>query len=364
MNIEKFKLLLKDQHQKYENYVPASFFILGFLFDIFTLGEIDSFSNILTLGCYLLLCMGILLLDFKNISVDTISNLKLQTLWKYREDIFHFSLGALLSAFTLFYFKSSSFANSFLFLFVMIGLLLLNEIPTFKKLGVTIRTALTMLCLISYLICVIPVLLGTTGHFIFYACLTLALIISIIAFKYLLGIAGVKEQLLKEFLIPQISVIVVFALLYIMKVLPPIPLSIQYIGIYHNIVKVDGSYETYEHKPRWKFWHNGDQDFKASPGDNIFVFTKIFAPGGYTGKIFLHWLKETNTGLQTSDRIPLNISGGRREGFRGFTFKSNYTEGEWQVRVETEEGLEVGRISFEVTKVTSKPNQEPIKQVQ
>ena len=50
----------------------------------------------------------------------------------------------------------------------------------------------------------------------------------------------------------------------------------------------------------------------------------------------------------TSDRIRIDITGGRQEGFRGYTYKQNYASGEWQMRVETQDGRELGRIYFEV----------------
>ena len=87
------------------------------------------------------------------------------------------------------------------------------------------------------------------------------------------------------------------------------------------------------------------------PGDKIFVFTRIFAPGGFDSKIVLHFLKETEDGYQTSDKIPLGITGGRGEGFRGFAYKSNYTKGNWRVQVETIHELEIARINFEVIEV-------------
>lgn len=62
----------------------------------------------------------------------------------------------------------------------------------------------------------------------------------------------------------------------------------------------------------------------------------------------MRWLKDSEDGWLTSDKIPLTITGGREQGFRGYSFKYNYQPGDWQVRIETENGLEIGRISLEI----------------
>ena len=44
-----------------------------------------------------------------------------------------------------------------------------------------------------------------------------------------------------------------------------------------------------------------------------------------------------------SDALPIAIVGGRAEGFGGYTYKQNWTRGEWLVTVETADGREIGR---------------------
>lgn len=137
-----------------------------------------------------------------------------------------------------------------------------------------------------------------------------------------------------------------------MRILPPVPLSLKTIAVYHHVGKttengVDKYYALTEN-PRWKFWNYGDQDFKARPGDKVYIATNIFSPAGFNGKVNLKFLTKTSSGFKVSDKIPIEIAGGRKAGFRGYAYKQNYTPGEWQARVETDEGLEIGRISFTI----------------
>jgi hypothetical protein len=356
LNISQIQERILIWHKKYQSYIPALFFLSGFLFDLMTIGDIDELINILTQATYLIVAGHILYLD--SLGIKETKNKYYQYYLTYKEDIFHFLLGSLLSAFTIFYFKSASLANSFIFMFILTALLLLNELPTFQSLGAIFRSALYMLCLISYFIYVIPIIFGQTG--IIYFSLALILAVLFILFKYYLlkRIQKDHKQLLREIIIPQISILVIFLLLYITRLIPPVPLSIKHIGIYHNVEKDNDSYITFDYKPWYNFWSNGDQSFKARPDDKVYVFTKVFAPAGFDGKVYIHWLKETDDGLKTSDRIPLKITGGRREGFRGYAFKENYTEGDWQIRIETKLGLEIGRIYLSVEKDTTSGKRE------
>jgi hypothetical protein len=338
---------------QYEQIIPALFFSLGFVFDLFTLGEIDDLSNILTLGVYLGLATSILAIDFLEFAPgkkNKVSNL----IYDYKNDIFHFLIGSLLSAFTLFYFKSGSVSNSFFFFLIMISLLLLNEIEMFQKQGLVMKSSVYMLCFISYLIYVIPILLGEANSTIFYTSIICAISISVLSNHFLTKYNHLKEQNLKQFLIPQISISLIFISLYFVKVLPPIPLSLKSIGIYHEVKKANGKYITKDNRPWYEFWNQGDENFKARAGDKIYVFTKIFSPGDFASKVYLHWLKDGEDGFQTSDRISLKVTGGRKEGFRGYAYKANYLPGDWQVRVETEGGLEIGRINFSIENDSTK----------
>ena len=53
----------------------------------------------------------------------------------------------------------------------------------------------------------------------------------------------------------------------------------------------------------------------------------------------------------TTDRLGYEIIGYRDGGYRGITRKRNISPGEWRVDVETEEGVLLGRINFQIEEV-------------
>ncbi|OIQ20595.1 MAG: hypothetical protein BM556_01265 [Bacteriovorax sp. MedPE-SWde] len=341
---------MKNAKDFIKNYTSVIFFSVGFLFDVFTLGEIDDSSNILFQFFYLIFATALISIEYRGTSNISTNNKFIQVAFNYRKDAFHFFLGSLLSSYTLFYFKSSSISNSFIFLFFIALLLILNELPRVQKKGIIVRTVLLYTCILSFLTYIIPTLFGFSGVALFISSLVIGITLSYAATKVLNKYNDSPYKNSKELLIPHSIITVIFLFLYIFRVFPPIPLSLKYIGIYHEVIKKDQNYITKELRPWWKIWHNGDQDFSYIPGDKIYVFTKIFAPTGFKDKVFIHWLKKVNGSYQSSDRIALNVKGARREGYRAFAYKKNISVGGWQVRIETATHLEIGRINFNITK--------------
>lgn len=347
-NYKEKALLLKSQ---YEKYIPAAFFALGFAFDLITLGRIDSTLTITSQAAYLLFITWLLgLISLEHYKLLNISE-RWQKLWKYRHEILHFLFGALLSAYSLFYFMSASLATSLLFMFLLALLLILNETPRLKSLGPTFKYALLTLCYISYWSYFIPVLIGSTGYLSLALSVIATLICLFLIYKWFLKKKMSVSDIRKNVFFPSGMVLVSFLVLFFLQAIPPVPLSIQYIGMYHSIIKPEGTnkYQLGYNRPLWKFWENGSQSFKAMPGQKIYCFARIFSPSAFDDKVVFHWqFKHPKWGWQSMDRVPIRIIGGRDEGFRAYVGKAKHQPGDWVVKVETTDGREIGRLSFSV----------------
>jgi len=82
--------------------------------------------------------------------------------------------------------------------------------------------------------------------------------------------------------------------------------------------------------------------------NGLYAFTAINAPRGLKERIFHEWTLDG----KVVDRIALEISGGRKDGYRAWTHKRNFpaqSNGKWRVRVTTEAGQMIGMLRFEVT---------------
>ncbi|TVP58137.1 MAG: DUF2914 domain-containing protein [Halomonadaceae bacterium] len=94
----------------------------------------------------------------------------------------------------------------------------------------------------------------------------------------------------------------------------------------------------------------GRQQFNVAQltEQGIFAYTAIRAPLGLNERIYHQWRHQG----QIVDQIPLDIHGGREDGYRAWTRKESFPadpRGQWQVRVKTEAGQQVGQLRFTVT---------------
>jgi hypothetical protein len=341
-------------YEKYEVQFDILFFVGGFTFDAFMVSEIDDTFSLVQQAVYLLIIAAFLNYEILFRLHKWRPTGFLAKIWSYRNPLVHFLLGTLLNIYSLFYIKSASLLSSIVFLALMVGLIFANESRFVKKAKVSLKLGLYAICLFSYISVLYPVFLGFVGWtpFLLSVASTLALFyLQYLALKRKITDEGV---LFKAVLFPGIFVLTLFTFFYFMGWIPPVPLSVKYQGIYHLVEKKEGAYFLSTEKEPWKFWQSGDQDFKARAGDKIYFYAQIYSPARFSDQIFIQWLRyDTTLGWVKTDRIPLQIVGGRKEGFRGFASKANYQVGEWRVQVETAMGHEISRLKFEVSDDTN-----------
>lgn len=336
-------------YQRHEALVSIFVFIAGFLFDVFTLGRIDDIFNLIQQAMYLVVLGTLLILEIKVKTGVLIPGRRVSLYWQYHDLVVHFLFGSLLSAYMIFYYTSASALTSFLFIVLLGGLMLANEIPRIQQLGTLVRVILFSICLMSYFAFFYPILMGHVGAFPFWFGFLSSLgVLSLVWKLNFTGQISRHDFLTKNVLYPAIGVHLFFLIGYYGSLIPPVPVAVRKIGIYYDVVKSQGHYYGKHLRPWYKAWQKGSQDFEARPGDRIHVLVSIFSPARFNDKVFLRWYHDGKFGWRLEDTIPLSILGGRDEGFRGFGVKQFYTEGAWRVVVETSDGREVGRINFQV----------------
>lgn len=341
---------LKHFYETHQRWVPIAFFVLGFLFDAVMIGRVDHLLTLLQQAAYLVLSGLLIRLEI----VETVAPFEppalLRKVWKYREALLHFLMGTLLNLYTLFFFMSASALTPYLFIVLLVIVLILNEFKRFGKSQIQVHMAFWTLCLLSFMATLAPIVLGFIGAMAFL----LSIAASVLVFW---GFYRLMQHTLKDhpklarthMRLPFLGVTTVFVALYFFQAIPPVPLSVQYMGIFHDVKRQDDQFALYYTRSPWKFWQHGDQTFKARANDQIFCFARIFSPTRFKDNIQVRWLYHTERqGWQTSDVIPMAIVGGREEGFRGVTRKAAYQPGLWRVQVETQDGREIGRIRFRI----------------
>ena len=328
-----------SETSKASGWKHLAFFAAGFIFDAFMVRRIDEAPVLIQQGLYLF-ASGVLLAT--------------HIAWRPRwtAPLLHFMLGTLLNAYALFYVKSGSGLTSSLFFVAIAMLLLINELPWMRKLGPVVLYALYSFCLTSYFAYLYPVLLGRIRWWMFVLAIASSAVPLVLIGRFHQRRTGDRQQVVRHALIPSLGVQALLLTLYIFGLIPPVPLSLMEIGIYHGVARdAAGGYRvTYEHAPWYRFWRRDDAaDFRGRGGERVYCFFRVFAPRRFHDEIRVTWSRrEPGHGWVAAGDVAIAVTGGRESGFAGFAYKQNWRPGDWRVTVETADGREIGRRAFSV----------------
>lgn len=353
MNLKETSIQFLNRHN---TQLEITFFVGGFLLDIFFIATPDDLLSIAQQAVYLFIIASLIHYELLFRLQKWRPKDKFFKLWSYRDFTLHFFLGSLLSVYSLFYIKSASVVSSFVFLTLLVAIILVNELSFVKSAKVSLKVGFYSICLFSFFSVVFPIICGFVGWTPFLLS-ALSTVLVLIVQRSILERSHIEALVLQKALVrPCIFVLGVFGTFYFMGWIPPVPLSVKAQGAYHNLEKRDGKFILSFEKNPFKFWQDSDKIFKAAPGDKVYFYAQIYSPARISDKIVLHWqLKDKNGHWTSTDKVPLNIQGGRKEGFRGYAIKANYQPGEWLVSVETSMGTEISRYYFEI--ILADPNE-------
>ena len=141
---------LLEYYEKNETKVDIGFFLGGFLFDVVTLSDVDDPLSIAQQVVYLIVIAAILYYDFLNTHGFAKISSRMEKYWNYRQLAVHFLLGSLLSVYSLFFLKSASFFSSIVFVLLMLGIMVANELKSVQKSAVDLKVGLYVICVFLY----------------------------------------------------------------------------------------------------------------------------------------------------------------------------------------------------------------------
>jgi hypothetical protein len=338
--------------------LPAFFFLAGVTYDSLTLTRIDRLLDNLILLLYLAV-LGVLVILTGRFQLGLIPITPDHTSWNalslaqraqpHLAKGLQFLLGGLFSAYAIFYSQSTSFSTTAIFLGIIVALLIGNEFLQARYSSLKMLVSLFALVTLSFFTFFLPVLTGWMNSVVF---ITGVLITGGIVWKIvrltLHGLPNVSLRTAFTISFPAFGLVVLCTVLYFMNWIPPIPLSLKFGGIYHQIEKIQDEYIlTYEKGPWYAMWKQSND--RMGIDAPVYCFSSVFAPITLQTTIFHHWQWrpfDELASFMTTDRIPITITGGRETGYRMYTTKHRVQPGEWRVNVETEDGRILGRMTF------------------
>ncbi|MBZ4400484.1 DUF2914 domain-containing protein [Myxococcus sp. AS-1-15] len=339
----------RTRHEKWE---MAAFFFGGFLYDIVSLSRIDDKLTLVQSFGYLVILATLLLLE-QRYPEGTEPPKLLEKVWRWREDAIHFFFGSLLSVFMLLLFKSTSGFTPYLFVVGMFALLVANELPLFRKMGPVVRVSLLSLCVTMYFACLLPVLIGRIGFWVFLLSVTLGCASMYGLMRLMARWRPDMQYLVRNVAVPGFGVQAALLACYLVGIIPPIPLAVQYSGIFHDVKRVSpGVYQltSVDDSVWYKPWTWFGPDFVIRPGDKPYYFFRIFAPKNFAPyKVRVRWYydhPEKGWTTNGSGFVANVSSNGTDGGYRYYATTSNLKPGNWRVVLETEDGHEINRLSF------------------
>jgi len=334
-----------DFYKKYsgtiKRHLSTGALVLGFVWDSFTLGRQDSvYGNVVILSYLFLAAVGIILI---NLGRERFK--KRTTLWLTA--LVQFCFGNLASGLFVLYSQSATLTGNWPFFFILGGFAVGNEFARSKYARIYFQISVLYLLLFAYSALALPVFLGEMGPRIFFysgivsvGVLTLYLVL----FRMLApqALSGNRTRLYGAVF----GIFVVFNGLYFLNLIPPVPLVLKDVGIFHSAVKIQGGYwVSYEAPTKYEFFKRADVIYHAPLGVTAYCFSSVFAPDGLAIPINHRWeyYDAVTRDWKTASLISFPISGGREEGYRGVSEKSLVSEGKWRCNVETNQGALVGR---------------------
>lgn len=351
---------LSDFYKKFEKYISPVGLIYGFIFTSLTLTRVDTFLENFWIVIHLLLAgFGILAMTLLENRAEK-KKLPIADQEKfhfYLTLVIQFAFGNLFSTFLVFYMRSTSFSDSWLFLLALLVLLIGNELWKKHYQRLAFQVIILFISLYLFLVFLLPVLSNRLGTDLFIAAGILSL-----AFTFLFTLILKKyaeEKFKKGHTVLGLGVATVFILmnlLYFTNVIPPIPLSLKATGVYHSLVSTkSGDYQVRAEPASWLNYFDRYPVFHRLAGEPVYVFNAIFSPTSFDMQIIHQWqyYDEVKKDWFDSSKVTLPIEGGREGGYRTYSFKQAVTPGLWRVRVMTVSGQVLGTVRFEVERATT-----------
>lgn len=333
-------------------------FLLGFVVDNITLNRVDQLFDNLVLLTYVLLAAGALFWLYAG------SAGKLGEVWsprarRYAPILTQYAFGGLLSGMLIFYGRSGAWVDSWPFMLIILAAIYGNETIKDRTGRLIYNVSIFFIGLFSYTVLVIPVLTGHMGPWVFVGSGLIALTVMYLFMQLLHRIIPRFLDMQMRFLVFTIGCVFFgFNFLYFANIIPPIPLSLKEVGIFHSIIRFENETYTlkYEEGKWWQFFKNSDNVFHPTPGGSVFCYARVFAPTRLKTDIVhnLERYDETKRDWVSVSRTGYEIAGGRGDGYRGYTLTNNYQDGKWRCSIETERGQVLGREKFTIDS-TSKP---------
>lgn len=343
--IEKIKQFIR--YRKLETWIKQnerllmpSMLLFGVIVDFITFRAIEISAALIVLAIHFIILGGAIILTHtaKHRLVRALAPLALQ-----------FSLGALLSASLIFYWFSGTLSINWPILLLIAALMISNDVFREQFRRPTVQISVLYFTIFSILTLALPHIFKTISVWTFISAGILSLLIIITYLKWTSHIHAIKYAH-KPLKIRIAAIFIIMNVLYAFNMIPPIPLSLTDADVYHDITKSGNSYIIKKETENILQKIIPGKTIHITKGDRIYAFSSIFAPTDLNTTIYHQWdhYNKTQKRWIEKDTLSYPIAGGRENGYRGYSLKSDLHDGKWRVTIKTKTNQAVGRIKFNI----------------
>ncbi|MBP9695261.1 MAG: DUF2914 domain-containing protein [Candidatus Magasanikbacteria bacterium] len=353
---------IKSWLAKYERLLMPATLILGSVLDFVTFRTIEIFSSFVLLAVYLVIAtFGITfvyMFDADKFPKNRLTNyLRISMPF-----VIQFLFGALLSGTMVFYFFSGAVAVNWPIILLFVFLMIANEVFKSHYERQTVQLGVYFFILYTFLSVLLPFAFNTISAWSFVLSGLLSVFAMSLYLWFLIKLSPRVKTALHSLFIVISSVVCLMQWLYFTNRIPPVPLALRESVIAHNLKRTSAGYILSVENERWWNFFIPNRVVRIVGGERVYLYTSVFAPVNLSTTIIHRWqyFDETQKGWVARDRLSFSITGGKKSGYRGYSFKTNVSPGKWRVDVETERGQVLGRVNFSVESVDTPPTTQTV----
>ena len=343
--------------KKYERPLAAFAMVAGFITDNLMFRRIDLPNTQALFAAYLAVAAGSILgLHFLE---RRAREGRMYARWRALFPMAtQFALGSLWSAFLVFYSRSAVITKSWPYLAVLTAFFIGNEVLKRYHSRLVFTSVLFFFAVFSCAIVMVPVYTHAIGPVMFLISGAVAVGV-LVLFLYLLAAVNRPQFVAArgKIALGVTGVYVLMNVFYFTNTLPPLPLALSRVGIYHMVKKTGDTYQAVAEAAPWYTEFGFAPTLHVAPGQPLYAYSAVFAPIKLSTKIMHRWRRyDPKSGhWLTLSTVTFPINGGRDGGYRGYTIKHNVQPGDWRVDINTIDGHLIGRTEFKVERSDTAP---------
>ncbi|HTQ13190.1 MAG TPA: DUF2914 domain-containing protein [Rhizomicrobium sp.] len=336
--------------ERYERQLSGAGMVGGFAFDNWNFRRIDMPNTQAVFAGYLsLAAISILLL---HAMAEREAHGRRMPRWHaFLPMVAQFALGALWSAFLVFYSRGAVLGASWPFMLVLLAIFVANEV--FKKYHsrLIFTAVLFFFALFSYAIVTTPILTHAVGTFTFMLSGAIALFVFAMFLRLVRRLGPAQWQGARWWVAAgSLAVYLTLNAFYFANILPPVPLALADGGVYRHVARHGGVYQAAEEPQTWLTLFGVPPTLHVPPGGALYAYSAVFAPIRMSVNVVHRWERYDPAAKRwrTVSRVFFAINGGRDGGYRTYSLLRDVSPGDWRVDIDTADGHIIGRLRFAV----------------